>query len=158
MASNEPSVDRAFAHVVWAAHILSNLSGKHQSLGYTSEPDLDDDDDNDNRDENEDESIVGADVKSDVNDELVPYAETPREKSLDCIAELLSPQKGWNYVTATALREHEDFVEVDIARNSGIEDNEDKEYLVLLEKFMASHHEANGRFSFTPSLTIQMKI
>jgi hypothetical protein len=40
-----------------------------------------------------------------------------RAKFLDCIAQLLSPSKGWDKVTATALREHEDFVEIDVARN-----------------------------------------
>jgi hypothetical protein len=51
-----------------------------------------------------------------------------REKSLDCIAELLSRKKGWHYVTATALREQEDSAEVDIARNSGFHDDNDEEF------------------------------
>jgi hypothetical protein len=35
------------------------------------------------------------------------------------MAELLSPAKGWNYVSAAALRESEDLVEVDLVRNGG---------------------------------------
>lgn len=150
MAINELSADKAFAHVIWAAHILADLSGKNQSLGSISGSDLDD---NEDEDKDQDQSNAGADIKSDVNDELVPYAVPLREKFLDCIAELLSRKKGWHHVTATAIREHEDFVEVDVARNSGIEEDDDRAYFILLEKFMASHHEVNGEFSFKFSPT-----
>jgi hypothetical protein len=40
-------------------------------------------------------------------------------KFLNSLTELLSPAKGWNYVSATALRESEDSVEVDLVRNGG---------------------------------------
>lgn len=43
--------------------------------------------------------------------------ESIRSKFLDCVAQLLSPSKGWESVAATALREQEDFVEIDVARN-----------------------------------------
>ncbi|KAL2012922.1 hypothetical protein VTN00DRAFT_447 [Thermoascus crustaceus] len=38
-------------------------------------------------------------------------------KFLNCLAELLSPVKGGDSVTATAVREREDYVEVDVVRN-----------------------------------------
>lgn len=151
----EPSVDRAFSHVVWAAHILCDFSASHDKLIQEKRPldsigesdsQNDDDDDGD-----EDEGSLGADIRSHINDALVPYTATLREKSLDCIAELLSRKKGWHCVTATALREQEDSAEVDIARNSGFDDNNDEEYLLLLEEFMAAHHEAGGRYEWNSS-------
>lgn len=69
------------------------------------------------------------------------------EKFLDCIAQLLSPCKGWNGVTATAIREREDGVEVDVARNDGFISHGDRvdsaiiSYCTRLEGYIAGCNE-----------------
>ena len=66
---------------------------------------------------------------------LGAYDEPIREKFLNRIAELLSHTTGGKYVTVAALREKEDRVEVDIARNSPFE-SRDLVYLASLSSFM----------------------
>ena len=68
-----------------------------------------------------------------------------RIKFLNGLAELLSPAKGWNYVSATALRESEDEVEVDLVRNGGFSNKESHEsqadagYIAALRHFIGIH-------------------
>lgn len=96
------------ARIVWAAHILSYLA-KKRSHADLLEPD----------DVEEEEDLEDAEI--DARSERVAILQGTREsicsKFLDCVAQLLSPSKGWSSVTATGLREEEDFVEIDVARN-----------------------------------------
>ncbi|KAL9099992.1 MAG: hypothetical protein Q9163_004573 [Psora crenata] len=106
-----PRREERIARVVWAAYILSYLS-KQRRHRQLQPPDL-------AGEEEEEEGFEGSEL--DAVTERTAVLQEPREsirsKFLDCIAQLLSPSKGWESVTATALREREDFVEVDIARN-----------------------------------------
>ncbi|KAF5016721.1 hypothetical protein F66182_11505, partial [Fusarium sp. NRRL 66182] len=97
---SDRSPEECIARVVWAAHILSYLTNdrKHEEL-------LD----------------VNIHVKHDVNTDESDECEMDYESDKT----LLSPCKGWDGVTATALREEEDKVEVDVARNDGfLSDNQ----------------------------------
>ena len=49
---------------------------------------------------------------------LTSSSDSVRSKFLDCVAELVSRSKGWDYVVATALYESVDSIEIGIARNS----------------------------------------
>lgn len=126
--------EESTARVVWAAHILSYLKDKqnHEELREVEK--------NGECDSNTDES---SDCETDKNFILSGPRNSVRQKFLDCIAQLLSPCKGWDGVTATAIREGEDGVEVDIARNDGFlsdEDSFDGEimgYCEMLEGYLA---------------------
>jgi hypothetical protein len=103
-----------FARVVWAVHILYYLTKtrSHEELleaesNVESGSDTDDSSD-DEIDYNTENKVI-----------LSGPQDSIRRKFLACIAQLLSPCKGWDGVTATAIREGEDGVEVDIARNDG---------------------------------------
>jgi len=104
----EPSPEERTARIFWATHILSYLT---KGRSHTELQQLDADD--------EEEEL--ADIELDATTERVACLsgskESIRFKVLDCVAQLLSPFKGWDYIVATALREREDFVEIDIARN-----------------------------------------
>jgi len=139
------------ARIIWAAHILSYLTKQQSNVrlqglqieaaGEDEEDELDD--------ELEDEQLDAATEKT---VSLSASQESIRFRFLDCVAQLLSPSKGWDYVTATALREREDFVEIDVARNdcfgatrggwsSGAISMDpgivEEEYFRKLEKFLA---------------------
>jgi hypothetical protein len=129
-----------FARVVWGAHILSYLnphtdtmSDKHLQATTSAsghyEVDSDEDDDLDG-----DTEVERATENTDL---LTPCDTNVREKFLNCIAELLSYSKGGATVTAAALREKEDSVEVDLSRNSGF-GTHDERYLSLLAGFLAA--------------------
>ncbi|KAJ5642342.1 hypothetical protein N7490_006342, partial [Penicillium lividum] len=67
------------------------------------------------------------------------------KRFLNCIAQLLSPCKRWDWVTAAAIREGEEEVVVDITRNNGFvsdEDNEIMSYCKMLEKYLDSSTRA----------------
>lgn len=133
-------VSTEFAHVVWGSHILSylnphteTLSGKHlqatTSASGHREVDSDEDDD-----------LVGdteVERATQNTDLLTPYDTNIREKFLNCVTELLSHSKGGATVTAAALREKEDSVEVDLSRNDGFGTHDDS-YLSLLAGFLAA--------------------
>lgn len=102
-----PGPEEYIAHVVWAAHILSYLT-KKRSHNELPQPQAEGD---------EDLECSESDAETERTVFLQGPRESIRSKFLDCIAQLLSRSKGWENVTATALREREDFVEVDIARN-----------------------------------------
>lgn len=126
------------ARVVWAAHILSYLEGKkkqnelHEAgrkVECSSESDESSDDE--------------TDYETEKNAVLSGPRNSVRQKFLDCIAQLLSPCKGWDGVTATAIREREDGVEVDVARNDGFLsgenrlDGEIRGYCAMMEEYLA---------------------
>lgn len=123
------------AEVVWASHILSYLNP------YTStasdeplQPDrlpIDREVNGDDGGDFDDSPDISVDTET-----LTGSDEVLREKLLDCVSELLAHTKGGKYVTATALREEEDSVEIDIARNHGF-NAKDEAYLTSLAKFLA---------------------
>jgi len=123
-----------YAQVVWASHILSYLN-PYTSYRADGQParvrdivaeDDDDDSEDDLGDKTSNLAFFGA------GDESVL-----REKFLDCVAELLACRKGGRYVAATALREGNNSVEIDIAGNSPFSIECD-EWLALLSRFLAS--------------------
>jgi hypothetical protein len=141
------------AHVVWASVILS-LQNPHtitttgdgpshrnqESLAEDREYEEDSDTDSVD-DSTEDLASMEAGQLAGTGDKL-------RQKFLDCISELLEHTKGGKYVTATTLREKEEQIEVEIARNSDFT-TDDKKYLASLERFLAM--QGDGRFSKTPT-------
>ncbi|GAB1310631.1 hypothetical protein MFIFM68171_00841 [Madurella fahalii] len=131
-----------YAQVVWASHILSYLnpytcsrtdrsSQPNRASGVLPE------DDGDGKDElnnylDTDVAITGGSPNfMAVRDEPI------RQKFLDCIAELLAHTKGGKYVAATALREKENSVEIDVASNSPF-NIQDEECLASLARFLGS--------------------
>lgn len=84
-----------------------------------------------------------TDYETDKNVILSDPRNSVRRKFLDCIAQLLSPCKGRNGVTATAIREGEDGIKVDVARNDGFLSDEDRfdgeimAYCKMLEEYLA---------------------
>lgn len=133
------------AHITWAAHILAGLTNTRK---YLSPSDVSDDEENDNNE--------SSDAATERNVILQSPKALIASKFLDCFAQLFSPSKGWSYVTATALREREDFVEIDIARNDcfGIECTQSrcefrgKEALLCngLRDYLSSAGSQAGRF------------
>jgi hypothetical protein len=137
--TNKP-VSLEFARVVWGSHILSylnpytkNLAGKHPQAtsGVSGYDEVDSDEDNAWDSDTEMEGMTED------TDLLTPYDTKIREKFLNCVAELLSHSKGGATVTAAALREKEDSVEVDLSRNNGFEKHDDT-YLTLLARYLAA--------------------
>jgi hypothetical protein len=103
-----PVCEGRIARVVWAAHILSYLTKKRSHIEL-QQPDT----------AEEEEGLEFGEVDAETERTVVLQGtrESIRSKFLDCVAQLLSPSKGWANVTTIALREQEDFVEIDIARN-----------------------------------------
>jgi hypothetical protein len=136
--------EECIARVVWAAHILFYISKtrNHEEL-REAENDAERDGDTDEP----------GDYETDCETEKTVILSGPRDsirrKFLDCIAQLLSPCKGWDGVTATAMREVEDGVRVDIARNDGFisdggcSDSEIVGTCKMLEEYLAG--SAEGR-------------
>ncbi|KAJ5764911.1 hypothetical protein N7520_004470 [Penicillium odoratum] len=128
------------ARIVWAAHILFYLTNnrKHEELH--------EDQNNLERDNNADDSSdYETDYETEKNVILSSSRDSVRQKFLDCIAQLLSPCKGWDWVTAAAIREGEEGVEVDITRNDGFvsdEENERMSYCKMLEEYLDSNARA----------------
>ncbi|SPO06386.1 uncharacterized protein DNG_09075 [Cephalotrichum gorgonifer] len=140
MASPIASLPHEFARVVWASHILSYLnpytetrSDKHPQA--TISPSVHQNVDSDEDDDLDDDADI--ETASQIMELLTPYDTNVREKFLNCVAELLSHSKGGATVTAAALREKEDSVEVDLSRNAGF-GALDERYLSLLAGFLAS--------------------
>ena len=103
--------EEVIARVGWAIFILSYLTQKRSH----AELPLCDDDEEDKDEDHDEQGDLDADTERTVV--LNGPEDSIRSKFLDCIAQLLSPSKGWHNVSATALREHEDHVAIDIARN-----------------------------------------
>jgi hypothetical protein len=139
MDSSSIKVSNEFVHVVWASHILSLLNP------YTKEAD---DEGGEDIDDDLEQDFSSVDAQP-----LSASSEVLRQKFLDCVCELLSHTKGGKFVTAAALREKEDEVEVDIARNNGL-DADDEEYMDSLKQFLAMQareisHPALAEYSHT---------
>jgi hypothetical protein len=109
--------EERIARVVWAARILSCLTKKRSHIGLHQQPDAAKGAELEQADEEEGLDSAEVDAKSDRAACLESSRDSIRSQFLDCIAQLLSPNTGWEYVVATALREREDSVEVDVARN-----------------------------------------
>ncbi|RYP51167.1 hypothetical protein DL768_003435 [Monosporascus sp. mg162] len=104
----EPSPEEHTARIIWVVHILSYLTKGRSHVGLEQ---LDANYEEEELDDGE------LDTTTERMACLSGSKESIRFKFLDCVAQLLSPSKGWDYVVATALREREDFVEIDVARN-----------------------------------------
>jgi hypothetical protein len=114
------SSQQRVAHVFWAAHILAYLSkaGSHPQVQQHGDSSKNNDDE-----AHEDVDISDVDADTEVAAALNGTADSIQMKVLDCIAQLFSPAKGWNHVTATAVRQREILVEIDIARNDSFHTN-----------------------------------
>jgi hypothetical protein len=136
-----PTEEVVFAHVIWATHILWFLSANR------SQPDLILEDPDDCFEECDDN--FGDDATDTGNLGLLTSPnEGMRIKFLNGLAELLSPAKGWNYVSATALRESEDEVEIDLVRNGGFKSQADTGYIAALRNFI-DIHDNDGNSTLT---------
>ncbi|KAJ5179730.1 hypothetical protein N7492_002940 [Penicillium capsulatum] len=130
--------------VIWAAHIVSYLTNNR------NQEKLHDGEYNEECDSEIDDSSDGDGDETEKNLILAGPRKSIHRKFLDCIAQLLSPCKGWDGVTATAIREGEDGVEVDIARNDGflsVEDCIDIEvvgHCRMLEEYLARSAEGTN--------------
>lgn len=102
-AEMEPAREELTARIIWAGHILSYLTTHRNNIRL--------------QELHEEEQEFDDDAATGRIDCLSGSENSIRFQFLDCVAQLLSPSKGWEYVTATALREREHFVEVDVARN-----------------------------------------
>ncbi|KAJ8060028.1 hypothetical protein OCU04_011639 [Sclerotinia nivalis] len=101
-------IEERVAHIVWAAHILSYLTKTRNNVELQQNSC---DDDEEELDCNE------LDAATERTSILQCSSTSIRSKFLDCLAQLLSPSKDERSVVATSLREREDFVEIDVARN-----------------------------------------
>lgn len=112
--------EECLARVVWASHILCYLTQNrsHEEL-LKAENTLESGSNTDDSSDHE------TDYETEKNMILSGPRDSILQKFLDCIAQLLSPCKGWDGVTATAIREGEDGVEVDITRNDCFLSEED---------------------------------
>ncbi|KAL3441576.1 hypothetical protein BJX65DRAFT_313664 [Aspergillus insuetus] len=129
------------AHIVWAAHIVSYLTRKR------SQPPLHDTNNEPAHHGNGDTDET-SDCESDYQTEravvLSGTRDSVRRKFLDCVAQLLSPCKGWDGVTAAGMREGEHGVVVHVARNDGFMTDQDhadleaRKYCRELEEYLAS--------------------
>lgn len=148
--------DERIAHVIWAAHILSYLDKKRSHIEYQQLEEIPED---------AELECDYVDAETERAQILGASSDSVRSKFLDCIAQLLSPCKGWDAVTASALREQEDFVEVDVARNDCFGTNTDqnsvqheddlekvKHYCTKLEEFLSR----NSKLSGVPSKSIMI--
>ncbi|KAJ5812387.1 hypothetical protein N7474_008688 [Penicillium riverlandense] len=129
------------AHIIWAAHILFYItsSRSHAKISQHSA-----------------DTEEFEDCETDYETEKAVVMAGPREsvcrKFLDSIAQLLSPSKGWAGVTATALREWESYIEVDIARNDcflinmNVPDYEVTRYCRSLEQYLFTSAHGKGLY------------
>lgn len=140
------------ARIIWASQILHLLTSERAQVSLLlpeaerEAVDLGDEDDED------DETPFDSDVATIIADLESGQGVKVRQSFLDCIAELLACANGWAYVTATALREREDNVEVDVARNIGFEVR-DEEYQSLLQRHLLSftQDQCERRCHFIPA-------
>ncbi|KAI1141100.1 hypothetical protein F5Y05DRAFT_299180 [Hypoxylon sp. FL0543] len=100
------------AHVLWAAHILSYLTNQRplESMRQSLPGE-------------EDDEIEPSELDADTEGTMIltESLSSIRCKFLDCVAQLLSPSKGWDYVVATAIREDISSTEILVARNDGFQ-------------------------------------
>ncbi|KAF7866920.1 hypothetical protein EAF04_005761 [Stromatinia cepivora] len=100
-------IEERVAHIVWAAHILFYLTKTKTNVGLQQ----------DSSDDEEEVDCNEIDAVTERTSILQCSKTSIRSKFLDCLAQLLSPSKDGCSVTATTLREREDFVEIVVARN-----------------------------------------
>ncbi|RJE17542.1 hypothetical protein PHISCL_10122 [Aspergillus sclerotialis] len=154
------SHNERIARIIWAAHMLFYLTN---TQSHNRQPqDTKNNGECDDRDTNE-----PSDNETDYETEravILSGSRTPiRRKFLDCIAQLLSPCKGWNGVTATAIREGEDGVEVDVARNDGFFSRGDRAdsavitYCTRLEGYLAGCDEGSTEVTATSPEEFELK-
>ena len=142
------------AHVIWAAHILHYIGGERSQTGRLPELDTDEDFDTDEPDiETQNDIIHTAPVDS------------VRPKFLDCVAELLSPSKGWGHVVSVGLRESVECIALDVARNDGFSQTAESKagqpldqegitwYISQLQKYLAS--DEGMRFNQVDCVPVQ---
>lgn len=141
MKKASPKAIDEVAKVVWASHILSywnpyttTVSDKSLQPKHTPSDDEITEDDEDYYDSPDTDKISIDTTFLAVGDENL------REKFLNSISELLAHTKGGKYVTAAALREKEDSIEIDIARNTGF-GREDNNFLSSLTRFLSRQGE-----------------
>ncbi|KAI1370421.1 hypothetical protein F4677DRAFT_364396 [Hypoxylon crocopeplum] len=105
---NDMELEKRRAHVVWAAHILSYLTNQRPLVSLHHPPIAD-----------EEEEIEPDDLDAETESTVIltDSISSIRSKFLDCIAQLLSPSKGWDYVAAAAMREGINNTEIIVARN-----------------------------------------
>lgn len=154
-ADGQCYVSDEYAQVVWASHILSYLNpytcsktdGPKQTgrMLDASPEDGDEEEDDDDDYDDEMDDCLGADlIATGAGPHPLAVSDEPiRQKFLNCIAELLAHKKGGKYVAATALREKEDSVEIDIASNSPFKPS-DEEYLACLVRFLGERSAEEG--------------
>lgn len=147
----------AFARLVWSAHILFYLSRSQSQPPLVVSDGLrrDDVSNVDRTDVNEDWDEEHEDFRSDIVDNLTNSGEAVQKKFLDALAEVLSPSKGWHAVTVTMLQQHEEHVDVFIARNGGLDvglkNSEDGPYLDHVKRFMAGEIDEGSSATVRPS-------
>lgn len=144
-ASSSLKASDGLVHVVWASTILSLLNPStitaSDELLQPNQAVNDDDGADSESGDDLDQDFTSIDAEP-----LTANSEELHRKFLDCICELLANAKGGKSVTATALREKENEVEVDIARNNGL-NAEDEAYLGFLKRFLAM--QADGKVNST---------
>lgn len=99
------------ARVGWAIFILSYLT---KTRSHAELPICDADGENEDEDHDEHDNLDAETERAAV---LQGPEDLVHSKFLDCIPQLLSLPKGRDHVAATALREHDDHVAIDVARN-----------------------------------------
>lgn len=94
--------------------LLRLRSGGQVENSVNSSQFLDNDDDEDDMDDTEDSSSLCPDILCDSNEDKVKRA------FLDRLAEVVSPSKGGQHVSASLMAQWDDRVEILVAKNSGI--------------------------------------
>jgi hypothetical protein len=148
MTSQPSTPSDEFAQVVWASHILSYLdpytTTKPEETGnldaHQRSISSDDDRENSSSADEDLEEDFDLDTASLIVEPLTALDEPIREKFLDSVSELLARAKGGGLVTAATLRELEDSVEIDVARNDGLNEK-DEDYLFSTSIFLSLQGE-----------------
>jgi hypothetical protein len=122
--------------ITWVAHILRYLGGtfSHPRSDTLSEnpilgvlPKRRDTDSESEGSDLDDDGAPDADTERAVTlSGSETHEQRCKSKFLDALAELLSPMKGWAYVTAASLQENQDNVTITVARNNGFAGNSDR--------------------------------
>ena len=133
-----PTGPRAEAaiRIIWAAHILRYLGGdcyhprsdpvteRSQALGIPQDQ-QDADSESQGSDLDENDALDADSERAATLSGFETHEQRCKSKFLDALAELLSPSKGWEYVTATSLQE-QNTVTITVARNDGFGSRSDR--------------------------------
>ncbi|KAJ5998540.1 hypothetical protein N7451_006350 [Penicillium sp. IBT 35674x] len=128
------------AELIWASHILSYWNPyttpmSDNPLRFKHTPSVNGETDDEEYDDSPSIDKTSTDAAT-----LTLGHEVLWEKFLNSISELLAHTKGGKHVTAAALREKEDSIEIDLARNTGFR-CEDQEYISSLARFLSRQGE-----------------